>query len=184
MVLCCLLPSLSAYFSAIFLINSSKLIPGYFLLLHFLALLQVSTASLKALINLKMKTMNSEEERIIHRIPWEIVIVSFILALVALFFFDALTALFFFAGGFFSAAGFLWLGHSLPKFLVSGKKKALQRGLAFYFLRLLLILIIFFIIITLFPRKLIAFVGGFSTIILVFFIEALNALSRIKKWKA
>lgn len=130
-----------------------------------------------------MRKMNGEEERILRRIPREILIASAVLAFPALFLFDALTALFILAGGIFSAASFLWLSRSLYKFLLFEKKKALKSGVTFYLIRLLLILTTFFIIINLFPKKIFAFAGGFSTVILVFLIEAAITLSRMKQWK-
>jgi hypothetical protein len=43
---------------------------------------------------------------------------------------------------------------------------------------------VFFIIILLFPRKILAFGAGFSTVIPVFLAEAVGALLRMKTWKA
>ncbi len=126
---------------------------------------------------------SSAEEKILRRIPREIVFLSFLLALLSLLFLDALSSLFIFIGGVISAMSFLWLKQSLSKFLVPDKKKALRSAIAFYSLRLLLILILFFIIIFFFSKKIIAFIAGFSTIILVLAVESVAALSRIKKWK-
>jgi hypothetical protein len=53
-----------------------------------------------------------------------------------------------------------------------------------YVLRLVLICAAFFIIILLFPRKILAFGAGFSTIVLVFLAEGVGALLRLKTWKA
>ena len=124
-----------------------------------------------------------EEEKMLRRIPNEILILSFVMALAALLFFNLLTALFVFAGGAFSALGFIWLKQSLFKFLLQDKKKALKSALALYTIRLILILGIFFIIISFFSERIIAFAVGFSTIILVFLAEAVLALKKMKKWK-
>jgi len=125
----------------------------------------------------------SEEEKILRRIPIEILILSLIIALASLTIFDPLTALFIFTGGAFSALSFTWLKQTISKFLLPVKKKALRSALAFYSIRLVLILGIFFIIIFFFSRKILAFVGGFSTIVPVFMVEAIIALSKMKKWK-
>jgi uncharacterized membrane protein YcaP (DUF421 family) len=53
-------------------------------------------------------------------------------------------------------------------------------GLALYAVRFLLIFGVFFLIILLYPKKLIAFVAGFSTVIPVFLGEAALALARLK----
>ena len=126
----------------------------------------------------------TEEEKLLKRIPLEIIILSFILALGSLFFFSPLTALFVLAGGAFSALSFTWLKQALTKFLLLGKKKALRSALVLYGIRLVLIIAIFFIIIFFFSRNIIAFIVGFSTVVPVFLVEAIAALSRMKKWKS
>lgn len=125
----------------------------------------------------------SEEERILRRIPREILIVSLLVALLSLIPFDPPTSLFIFAGGALSALSFIWLEKSLSKFLLPDKKKALKSALGFYSLRLLLIIALFFIIILFFSKKIIAFAAGFSTIILVIGGESLFALTKMRKWK-
>jgi len=125
----------------------------------------------------------SSDERILNRIPREIIFFSCVLALPLLFFFGALTALLCVAGGIFSALSFIWLKNTLSKSLLLGKTKALRSSFLLYGLRILLILAVFFIIIFFFSKKIIAFTAGFSAIIPVFLMEAMIALSRLKKWK-
>ncbi len=125
-----------------------------------------------------------EEEKILRRIPVEILALSFVIALASIFLLNPLTALFILAGGAFSALSFIWIKQSLTKFLLSGKKKALRSALILYGIRLVLIIAIFFIIIFFFSRNIIAFVAGFSEIVPVFLAEAVVALSRMKKWKS
>ncbi len=131
-----------------------------------------------------MTITNSEEEKILRRIPFEILILASVIALSSLFFFNPLIALFIFAGGVLSTLSFIWLKQALTKFLLSGKKKALRSALALYGIRLVLILAIFFIIIFFFSRNIIAFVAGFSTMVPVFLAEAVVGLSRMKQWKS
>jgi hypothetical protein len=131
-----------------------------------------------------MTITNSEEEKILRRIPFEILVLAFVIALVSLFFFNPLIAIFIFAGGVLSTLSFIWLKQALTKFLLSGKKKALRSALALYGIRLILILAIFFIIIFFFPKSIIAFVAGFSTMVPVFLVEAVAGLSRMKQWKS
>lgn len=126
---------------------------------------------------------SSTEDRILRRIPGEIVFLSLFIALLSLLFLDTLSSLFIFIGGGVSALSFIWLKQSLSKLLVPDKKKALRSAIALYSLRLLLILILFFIIIFFFSKKIIAFVAGLSTIILVIAVESVAALSKIKRWK-
>lgn len=144
-----------------------------------------------------MTIINSEEEKILRRVPWEILILSFVIALASLLLFSPLTALFILAGGVFSTLSFIWLKQTISKLLLlkngdspsweKGQspflKKALLSALALYGIRLVLILGIFFIIIFFFSKKIIAFAAGFSTMIPVFLVEAIVALSKMKKWK-
>jgi hypothetical protein len=124
-----------------------------------------------------------EEERILNRIPWEVLGISFLLAISAFFIFDIYTGLFVLGGGLFSALNFVWLRLALSKALLRGKKQALKTSVFVFILRLILILAIFFIIIFLFSKKIIAFAVGFSSIIVVLLIEAVAAMSRLKTWK-
>ncbi len=154
----------------------------------------------------------SEEEKILRRIPVEIIILSFVIALASIFLFHLTTALFILAGGAFSALSFIWLKRSISRLLLlNGEKKgdvkkgdrkkrgtgtlkkrsqspflkkALRSALALYGIRLVLIIAIFFIIIFFFSRNIIAFVAGFSAIVPVFLAEAVVGLSRMKQWKS
>jgi len=123
-------------------------------------------------------------ERILKRMPLEILGLSITLALGVLFAFDALTALFVVMGGMLAAAGFVWLKQSATRFLSPEKGRALRSSLLLYGLRLVLILAIFFIIILSFSQRIYAFMAGFSTMILVFLFEAIVALSSMKTWKS
>ncbi len=151
-----------------------------------------------------MTNNTKEEEKILRRIPLEIAVLSFIIALFSLLFFSPLTALFILAGGVFSTASFVWLKQNISKlillkiggnpslenakkglssFLPPFSKKAILSTLLFYSLRLVLILAIFFIIIFFFSKNIIAFIVGFSTVVPVFMVEAVSMLFRLKKWK-
>jgi len=124
------------------------------------------------------------EERILRRIPFEIFVISMVIALGAVPLFSFRTGLFVLAGGAFSALSFLWLKRALGRFLSRERHKALRSGIAFYLLRLLLLIAIFSAIILLFPRMILAFVAGFSSAIPAFLIEAVGALSQMRKWKS
>jgi hypothetical protein len=123
------------------------------------------------------------EERILRRVPVEIVALAAVLAGAAAFLFDPLTGLFVFAGGAFAALGFVWLKQSLTRFLSREKKGALRAGIVLYALRLVLICAVFSLIILVYPKKIIAFVAGFSTVILVSLAEAIRGLLHMKTWK-
>jgi len=123
------------------------------------------------------------DEKILRRIPWEILALALTLALGALIVFDARTGLFVFLGGGLSCLGFIWLRQSVTRFLRSDRKHAVRTALLLYGLRLVLIIALFFIIILFFPGRIYAFVAGFSTVIPVFLVEAVAALSRLTQWK-
>jgi hypothetical protein len=123
------------------------------------------------------------EERILRRIPVEIAALAAVLALAAGLLFDPLTGLFFFAGGVFSAFGFVWLKQALTRFLSRDKKGALRSGIILYALRLVLICAIFFLIILIYPKRIIAFVAGFSTVVPVSLVEGVRGLLLLRTWK-
>ncbi|HCS47677.1 MAG: hypothetical protein A2V45_10280 [Candidatus Aminicenantes bacterium RBG_19FT_COMBO_58_17] len=123
------------------------------------------------------------EERVLGRIPLEVSIIALVLAIIALLFFTPLTAVFILAGGVFSALSFVWLKKALLRFLGPDRRRAVRSGLAFYLLRLLLLLAVFSFIIFLFPRMILAFVAGFSSLILAILAEAAVAVSQMKQWK-
>lgn len=125
----------------------------------------------------------AEEERILTRIPKEILALSFVLAVGAWIAFDGVSAILVLAGGALASINFIWMKQAISRFLYTGKKKAMRSGLAVYGLRLLLILGIFFIIILFFSEKILAFAAGFSTLIVVFLGEAVLGLSKLKQWK-
>ncbi len=124
-----------------------------------------------------------EQERILRRIPGEIVLAALVLAVPVTLLFGLRPALVFVAGGALSALGFSWLKQSMTRFLSKTGKSALRTGLLMYLLRLLLICAVFLIIILLFPREILAFGAGFSVLIPVFLVEGSRALYRMRTWK-
>jgi hypothetical protein len=124
------------------------------------------------------------EERILRRIPLEILAAGAAAGLIALPFFGVTTALLVVAGGTLASLGFLWMKVSLTRFLQRGKKAALRSGVLIYLTRFVLILAVFSFIIFLFPGKILAFVAGFSVLVPVFLVEGVFALLRVKTWKS
>jgi uncharacterized membrane protein YesL len=131
-----------------------------------------------------MSQAEIQDERILRRIPLEILALSAVLGLAAALLFSALAGLLFFAGGGLAAMGFLWLKRSLTRLLAKDKEGALRSAILLYALRLGLICAVFLIIILIFPGKILAFGAGFSTIVPVFLAEGVGALLRMKTWKA
>jgi hypothetical protein len=123
------------------------------------------------------------EELFLRRIPLEIAGLAALLAVPTALLFDPATGIFFFAGGLFSALGFTWLKRSLTRFLVKDVQGARRSGILLYTLRLVLICAVFFLIILLYPKKILAFVAGFSTVVPVSLAEAVRGLLQLKKWK-
>lgn len=125
----------------------------------------------------------SLEEKILKRIPAEVLLLSLLLSILSFLLFDPFASVFVLAGGVFSAASFVWLRKSMSRLLTLEKKKAMRSGILLYSFRLLLILSVFSIIILFFSTRIIFVVGGFSTIVPVLLVEGIIGLSRIKKWK-
>lgn len=123
------------------------------------------------------------EEKVLARIPLETGGLSLLVAVLSLLFFEPLVGAFIFGGGLTAAVGFIWLKRMVFRLVQSERKTALSSLFLFYGLRILLIIGLFFIIIFFFSKKILAFTAGFSMIIPVFFVEAVGALTRMKKWK-
>jgi hypothetical protein len=124
------------------------------------------------------------EERILKRIPAEAAGLGLVLAVPAGFFFGWDVAGLVALGGVLAALSFLTLKGWLFRVMRGDRTKALGKLIAFYLLRLFLIGAVFSIIILLSKRKAIATAAGFSVLILVFFAEALVALTRKSTWKS
>jgi len=124
------------------------------------------------------------EEKILRRVPLEILAAGAAAGLIALPFFGVTTALLVLAGGTLASLGFLWMKVSLTRFLQRERKAALRSGVLIYLARFVLILAVFSFIIFLFPGKILAFVAGFSVVVPVFLIEGVFALLRVKTWKS
>jgi hypothetical protein len=124
------------------------------------------------------------EERILRRVPLEILAAGAAAGLIALPFFGLTSALLVFAGGAMASLGFLWMKVSLTRFLQRDRKSALRSGVLTYLARFGLILAVFSFIIFLFPGRILAFVAGFSVLVPVFLAEGVFALVRVKTWKS
>jgi hypothetical protein len=124
------------------------------------------------------------EDRLLRRIPLEIAVAAALLGVAAALLFDPGTGLFVFVGGLVSALGFAWLKRSLTRFLTRGAQGARRAGVILYALRVVLICAIFFLIIFLYPKRILAFVAGFSTVVPVTLAVAIRGLLQLKKWKA
>lgn len=123
------------------------------------------------------------EERILRRVPLEILVIAAVLAAGAALLFDLPTGLVFLAGGALAALSFAWLRRSVSRLLASGRKGALRSGIALYALRLALICAAFFLIILVYPKKILAFGAGFSVVVLVSLVEGIRALLLLRTWK-
>ena len=123
-------------------------------------------------------------EKVLKRIPREVIGLAFLLAVASSFIFDIGTGLFVLAGGILAAVNFIWLNQTLSNVLLREKRQALKTSGLFFGLRLVLILAIFFIIIFFFSNKIIAFAVGFSSIIAVLLFEAITVMPRLKTWKS
>lgn len=123
------------------------------------------------------------EERVLRRIPLEVAAIALAMAIVSPLFSSPLTAVFILTGGIFAALSFIWLKRALLRFISQDRRRAVRSGLALYLLRVVLILAVFSIIILIFPRMILAFVAGFSSLVLAILVEAVIAFSQMKQWK-
>lgn len=131
-----------------------------------------------------MSDERSYEDRVLGRVPREVLAASLALAVPAGIALGPGVGALFFAGGALAALGFLSLGRWLKAAALGDRKKALASLVGVYVLRLALIAAIFSSIILLYKKKAIAFAAGFSVLILVLLAEALVAVAQKPKWKS
>ncbi len=124
------------------------------------------------------------EERVLRRIPLEILAAGAVLALPAALLFGALNGAVLLAGALLAALSFAGLRSALARVLDRGRARAVRSGVLVYLARLLLIGASFFLIILLFPKSVIAFAAGFSAVVPVFLAEGAFTLARVKSWKS
>ena len=84
-----------------------------------------------------------DEEKILKRIPKEILGLSLLMAIAATFLINIGTGIFVLIGGVLSALNFIWLNQTLSRVLLREKRKALKTSGLFFAVRLVLILAIF-----------------------------------------
>lgn len=125
---------------------------------------------------------NDLENRILRRLPLEILIVAALMTLIIGIIFDPLSALLCLAGGVISCLSFLWLKKSISLYLTSGHDRRLGRLIGFQLLRLGLIALIFLTIIYFFSRRALAFMAGLAALFLTIAGEMIFSL-RKKGWK-
>jgi hypothetical protein len=123
------------------------------------------------------------DERILRRIPREILACAAVFAVAALIF-NPLASLMVLVGGAVSALAFGTLKTSIARVLSRDRRGALRSGILLYLLRFGLICLAFSLIILLFPRHVLAFAAGFSAVLPVFLVEGIAAYARVKSWKA
>ena len=131
-----------------------------------------------------MPTVDPLEERVLRRVPGEILAAGAALGLAAGLLWGARAGLVLFAGAAAAAGAFLWLRRALARVLDRGRAGALTSGLLLYAGRLLLIGLAFTLIVLIHPRSILAFAAGFSVVIPVFLAEGALTLARAKSWKS
>lgn len=120
----------------------------------------------------------------LKRVPKLTVILGLIFGLIGGIIFDPIRGMLIFLGALFSVLGFITLISFVDRYLGKQKNILLRRALLAYFLRLLLICLVFLIIIFFFKSKIVAFVAGFSLIVISILIEAVRSIGYMRQWKA
>ena len=131
-----------------------------------------------------MSVERSYEERVLGRLPLEVLAASLVLAVPAGLLFGPGAGLLFFGGGALAALSFLSLRRWLDKAALGERRKALASLVGVYLLRLALIGGVFSSIILLYKGKAVAFAAGFSVLILVLLAEGLAAAAQKTTWKS
>ena len=123
-------------------------------------------------------------EKSLKRIPVETIALGCLASILGLIFFDLISAALLVAGALVAAAGFISLRSFVDRYIFREKTVFRKRALILYSLRLLLICLVFLAIIFIFRGKVIAFVAGFSSLVVAVLIEAIRNLMNIRQWKA
>ncbi|HOP60278.1 MAG: hypothetical protein KA522_02670 [Candidatus Saccharicenans sp.] len=123
-------------------------------------------------------------EKSLKRIPVETIALGCLASILGLIFFDLISAALLVAGALVAAAGFISLRSFVNRYVFREKTVFRKRALILYSLRLLLICLVFLAIIFIFRSKVIAFVAGFSSLVVAVLIEAIRNLVNIRQWKA
>lgn len=125
---------------------------------------------------------NDLENKVLERLPREILFLSVLMALIIGIIFDPLSALLCLAGGIVACFSFLWLKKSVSLYLASSHDRRLGRLIGFQLLRLGLIALIFLTIIYLFFSRALAFMVGLAALLLAMAGEMIFSL-RKRRWK-
>lgn len=123
-------------------------------------------------------------EKSLKRIPVETILLGCLSSILGWIFFDLISAGLLVAGALLGAAGFISLRAFVDRYIFKEKAIFRKRALILYSLRLLLICLVFLAIIFIFRGKIIAFVAGFSSLVVAILIEAIRNLVNIRQWKA
>ncbi len=123
-------------------------------------------------------------EKSLKRIPVETILLGCLASIFGWIFFDLISAGLLVAGALLGAAGFISLRAFVDRYIFKEKAVFRKRALILYSLRLLLICLVFLAIIFIFRGKIIAFVAGFSSLVVAILIEAIRNLVNIRQWKA
>ncbi|MDD8020655.1 MAG: hypothetical protein PHU81_05670 [Acidobacteriota bacterium] len=119
-------------------------------------------------------------EKSLKRVPVETMIIGFLASLFVMIWLEVASALLVLAGATLGALGFISLKSFVDRYLSQKKAVFIKRCILLYGLRLLLICLVFLAIIFIFKGKVIAFVAGFSSIVVAILIEAIRNLVKIR----
>lgn len=129
-------------------------------------------------------TSPDQFEKSLKRVPVETLAIGCLASLLVLLFLDPVSAVLVAGGAILAAVGFISLKSFVNRYLGGKRTVLVKRALVLFSLRLLLICLIFLAIIFIFRGKVIAFVAGFSSMVVAVLIEAIRNLVNIKQWKA
>jgi hypothetical protein len=129
-------------------------------------------------------TSADQFEKSLKRVPIETLVLGCLASLLVLLFFDPVSAVLVAGGAILATAGFISLKSFVNRYFGGKRTVLVKRALVLFSLRLLLICLIFLAIIFIFRGKVIAFVAGFSSMVVAVLIEAIRNLVNIRQWKA
>jgi len=123
-------------------------------------------------------------ETSLNRVPLETVILGTVAGIIGGLVFEPVAGILVFVGSLVATISFVSLKSFIDRYLGKQKSLVLRKAILMYILRLVLICLVFLIIIFLFKGRVIAFIAGFSLIVISVLVEALRSLVCVKQWKA
>jgi DMSO/TMAO reductase YedYZ heme-binding membrane subunit len=118
-------------------------------------------------------------ETSLNRVPFETIILGIVAGIISGLIFEPIAGILIFTGALVATVSFVSLKSFIDRYLSKQKSLVLRRAILMYSVRLMLICLVFLIIIFVFKGRAVAFMAGFSLIVISVLIEAIRNLAYV-----